>query len=99
MSIDVDSETLIPFSGEARTAFPGGKRHSLATLHRWRLSGVRGVKLETCLCGGLRYTSREAIQRFIANQNRDESPAPAITPSQRRKQAETANKVLAEQLS
>ena len=48
MSIDVDSETLIPLC-EARTAFPGGKRLALQTRHRWRLSGVRGVRLETCL--------------------------------------------------
>lgn len=96
MSIDVEHEDLIPFN-EARTAFPGGKRLSLATLHRWRLPpGVRGVQLETCVVGGLRYTSRQAIARFIAAQNRDESPAPALTAKQRRVQAESANKLLAE---
>lgn len=93
MSIDAETEELIPFA-EARTAFPGGKRLSLATLHRWRLSGVRGVRLETLLVGGLRYTSTEAIARFIAAQNRDESPAPVLTASQRRVQAETANRLL-----
>lgn len=95
MSIDVDSETLIPFC-EARSAFPGGKRLSLATLHRWRLHGVRGTKLETVLIGGSRYTSAEAISRFVRAQNVDQSPAPAITPTQRRRQAEAANKILAE---
>ena len=96
MSIDVETEDLIPFS-EARTAFPGGKRLSLATLHRWRLPpGVRGVQLETCVVGGLRYVSRQSIARFIAAQNRDESPAPAITAKQRRTQAEAANRVLQE---
>lgn len=97
MSIDVDTETLISFC-EARSAFPGGKRLSFATLHRWRLSGVRGTKLETCLVGGLRYTSREAIQRFIANQNREESPAPVITAEQRRKRAEVADQLLKDAL-
>ena len=95
MGIDTDREDLIPFC-EARTAFPGGKRLSLATLHRWRLHGVRGTKLETCLVGGLRYTSVQAIQRFVANQNRAESRAPTITASQRRKQAETADRLLQE---
>ncbi len=95
MSIDVESEDLIPFS-EARTAFPGGKKLSLATLHRWRLSGVRGVRLETCVVGGLRYCSQQAISRFIAAQNPSESPAPAITAKQRRTQAESANRVLQE---
>ncbi len=95
MSINVETEDLIPFS-EARTAFPGGKRLSLATLHRWRLSGVRGVRLETCVVGGLRYLSRESISRFLAAQNCDQTPAPAITAKQRRTQAEAANRVLQE---
>ena len=94
MAIDTDVETLISFF-DAREAFPGGKRLALATLHRWRLHGVRGTKLETCLIGGLRYTSREAISRFIERQNADESPAPSISPSQRQRQALAAQHELA----
>ena len=95
MTIDVQSETLISFS-DARSAFPGiVRRLSLATLHRWRLNGVRGVKLETVLIGGLRYTSREAIARFIAAQNADDAPAaPVITPAQRLRQSESARQEL-----
>ena len=91
MTIDVQTETVVSFS-DARSAFPGiDRRLSLATLHRWRLNGVRGVKLETVLIGGLRYTSREAISRFIQAQNADDTTAvPAITASQRRKQSESA---------
>ena len=96
MSIDTELETLLTFD-DARTAFPGDRRLSLATLHRWRLNGVRGVKLETVLIGGLRYTSREAISRFIAAQNADDVPAaPAITPTQRRRQAQAAQRALQE---
>ena len=95
MSINVETEDLIPFS-EARTAFPGGKRLSLATLHRWRMHGVRGTRLQTCLVGGLRYVSRESISRFLAEQNQDELPTPAITAGQRRTMAEAANAVLIE---
>ncbi len=36
----------------------------VSTLHRWRLKGVRGVKLETCRRGGSRCTSLQALQRF-----------------------------------
>ena len=62
MSIDIRDETLIPFQ-EAPRHIPG-KPH-LSTIHRWRLTGVRGgIKLETCLVGGRRYTSLEALQRF-----------------------------------
>ena len=88
--IDTEAETVISFA-DARSAFPGiDRRLSLATLHRWRLNGVRGVKLETVLIGGLRYTSREAITRFIAAQNAADAPAVSITPAQRRRQSEAA---------
>ena len=95
MTIDVQTETVVSFS-DARSAFPGiDRRLSLATLHRWRLNGVRGVKLETILIGGLRYTSREAIVRFIEAQNADDTPAaPAITAAQRRRQSEAARLAL-----
>jgi Protein of unknown function (DUF1580) len=39
---------------------------SLASIYRWAFKGVRGVQLETILIGGRRYTSREAVARFIA---------------------------------
>ena len=94
MSIDVDNETLFQFP-EARSEFPGDRRVSLATLHRWRQKGVRGVKLETVLIGGLRYTSREAIARFIAAQNAADAPVtPTVTPAQRRRQSEAARAAL-----
>lgn len=90
MSIDPENEHLLTLSN-ARTAFPGGKRLSLATLYRWRLpGGVRGIRLETILIGGMRYTSSEAISRFIAAQNAGEDFAHTITPSQRQRQAEAA---------
>jgi regulator of PEP synthase PpsR (kinase-PPPase family) len=95
MAILTETEQLIPFT-QAREAFPGGKRLSLATIHRWRLNGVRGTRLETILIGGSRYTSAEAIRRFIAAQNPAESPEPAITGKQRRTMAETANRILEE---
>ena len=94
MSIDTDTETLLTLC-ESRTAFPGGKRLALATLHRWKLKGVHGVRLETILIGGMRYTSREAISRFIAAQNADESTVPTISPAQRSRQAKAAQQELA----
>lgn len=87
---DLTKEVLLKLN-EARSEFPGGKRLSLATLHRWRLPGIRGVRLETVLIGGMRYTSREAIARFIAAQNAADAPVSLeITPSQRRRQSEAA---------
>jgi hypothetical protein len=91
--IDPSTEEMIPFQ-QAGRRIPGNP--SVCALHRWRISGVRGVKLDTLLCGGKRFTSAEAISRFIAAQNRDESSAPAITAKQRRTQAESANRLLIE---
>jgi len=93
MPIDSSTETIIEFD-VARTAFPGDKRLSLATLHRWRLKGIRGVRLETILVGGRRCTSREAIGRFIAEQNAGDTPTPAFSPSQRKRMAEAAQLAL-----
>ena len=92
MSIDPDTETIITL-GEACRAIPP-KGISPATMARWIQRGVRGAKLQTILIGGRRLTSREALARFFAAQNATESPAPAITAKQRRKQGETADRLL-----
>lgn len=94
MSIDVDSETLLTLAA-AREAFPGKDRVSPATIHRWRLHGVRGVRLETLLIGGQRFTSREAISRFIDQQNHPQGAVDtSVTPAKRARQSEAARTVL-----
>jgi hypothetical protein len=93
MEFDLTKETLIKF-GKAPKAVPG--RPHISTLHRWRLRGVRGVKLETCLVGGRRFTSIEAIDRFIAATTaaaNGEAP-PTRTPSQRKRAIERAEREL-----
>ena len=57
-------EKLIRFK-DAVSYLPGGLQVHYSTLHRWRIRGCRGVKLETILIGGHRYTSSEAIRRFL----------------------------------
>lgn len=101
--IDPDVEEIITFSRAARDVKPNGV--SIATFYRWDIRGVRvagsdeRVRPATILIGGRRFTSVEAMKDFFAAQNATESPAPTITPSQRQKQAETANRLLAEALS
>ena len=73
------AENLISLC-DACSAFPG-RKISLATLHRWRLRGCRGVVLETAVVGGSRFTSREAIARFLTAQN--EQPVDAMTAADR----------------
>jgi hypothetical protein len=94
MTINLATEVPIAIGQGSREVPPNGV--SGATMARWIQKGVwvksrnDYVKLETILIGGRRFTSREAIARFIAAQNTDETPAPSITPSQRRRQSETA---------
>lgn len=61
--IDVENESIITLAEAARSV-PGGAVH-VSTVHRWRMKGCRGVRLETILRGGVRFTSREALARFF----------------------------------
>ena len=76
------NEALLSLAAAGRTL--PGKPH-LSTLHRWRLRGVRGVRLETVLIGGRRYTSVEALERFSERVTTaaDGEPAPQRTNRQR----------------
>lgn len=78
MSPNLFAETPVPFSEVARH-IPG--RPHVSTLHRWRLDGVRGAKLETFLVGGRRFTTKEAIGRFLGHLN---GTAPRPTERQER---------------
>ncbi len=60
--IDLDNETLITFSQAVRM-FPG--HMSPNTVARWALHGTRGAILESIKVGRQRFTSKEAVHRFI----------------------------------
>ncbi len=101
MGIDIQTETVIGIGAGCREFPPNGIAD--ATMARFIQKGVKVkatgevVKLETFKIGGRRFTSLEAIDRFIAAQNADASPAtPAITPQQRRRQSEAARLALQE---
>jgi len=68
-----------------------------ATGWRWIKRGCRGIKLESCLIGGKRYTSLEALQRFAeATTAAADGPSSvsATTPSAGKKAEERANREL-----
>ena len=96
MAIDVETETIITIPEACRSIPPRGV--SLATFARWLQRGVGPLRIkpESILIGGRRLVSKESLTRFFAAQNAPEIPAPTITPTQRRRQAETANKILEE---
>ena len=74
MPINVNRERLLTVSAAAKSL---PERRHIATVWRWLHAGCRGVKLESVLIGGRRYTSKEAIQRFIASTSEPEGAADA----------------------
>lgn len=82
MSIDIDTEDLVRVPTEAAKLIPG--RPNASTVWRWHRRGVRGIRLETCVVGGRRFTSRAAIQRFVERVTAAaDGSAPASTPKSR----------------
>lgn len=93
--IDLMSESLLTFS-QATKYLPGNPH--ISTIHRWRLRGVRGHKLESILVGGRRFTSRQALERFAAKTTAaaDGEQPPISSPRQQRRAYETADRELRE---
>lgn len=89
--IDLTTETVFPVT-EAPKYIPG--RPSLGSCWRWVLKGVGGIKLESILIGGKRFTSVEAIQRFCDRRTAaaDGAPLPPRTPSQRQREVTAAER-------
>jgi hypothetical protein len=76
--IDIRNETIIRLE-DVRAHLPSsrrGKYLSKAVAFRWASKGVSGVLLETVKVGGARYTSVEALQRFVDALN----PAQQVGP-------------------
>ncbi|MDB4367969.1 DUF1580 domain-containing protein [Mariniblastus sp.] len=95
--IDVINEQMIPFSKVPSWCEKNiGNRPHRSTVHRWRLRGARGVKLETILVGGRRFTSREALLRFFDDSTAAESGPPIghQLDSRRRREIEKAEAYL-----
>lgn len=70
MAIDPFAEKMISLT-QAAKLFPG--RPHVATLHRW--AARRTNPLEVYRSGGRRFTSVEAVKRFLHNCN-EATPAP-----------------------
>ena len=66
-TIDLECDELIPIGELVKERLPG-KRLSPATIWRWRLKGVRGVRLESVLVGGCWCTTRAAFAEFLRAQ-------------------------------
>jgi hypothetical protein len=82
--IDIDRETMRLLT-QAPKDVPG--RPSISTLMRWARKGIRGITLETVLIGGRRYTSLEAIGRFVRRLSSSPTHPESLSPPPRSDQS------------
>ncbi|MEO9930373.1 MULTISPECIES: DUF1580 domain-containing protein [Rhodopirellula] len=66
MKIDVQNEQPITLA-EVPKYVPkrGGKKVHYSTVYRWTTKGARGRVLASVMVGGIRYTTIEAVRRFL----------------------------------
>ena len=66
MNIDFSKEQSITLS-QVPIHVPkrGGKKVHSSTIYRWATKGARGRVLESVMVGGIRYTTVEAVRRFL----------------------------------
>jgi hypothetical protein len=66
--IDRTCEHLIPLARafDKECFWPDGKPPHPATIARWARKGCRGIRLETLLIGGRRFSTVEAVGRFFS---------------------------------
>lgn len=88
MTIDLSSEDIFPVS-EAPQHIPG--RPGKASVWRWVLTGVGGIKLESILIGGKRFVSAESIQRFCDRRTAVADGAEPDAPTPRQREAEISS--------
>lgn len=86
--IDLLAETPVPIS-QAPKHYPAG-RPNISTVYRHFTRGCRGVRLETYVEGARRYTTVEAIRRFVerTTANSPGASLPPSRPTSRQREAE-----------
>jgi hypothetical protein len=79
--ISIELERLLPLGMAAAEVrrITGMKTH-ISTVYRWTTVGCRGVRLEFLLVGARRFTSREAISRFLERLTAQAQGTAAGTP-------------------
>lgn len=93
MILGIDSPDLVRLTKAGKLApVPGGV--SLATLHRWREHGIRGVKLSCIQIGQCWYTNKAAMDEFIKATNKP-APVAAETEGARKRRHATTKSELA----
>jgi hypothetical protein len=89
--IDIFKEQIRSYA-ETSKILPG-KPHC-ATIARWALKGRKGVRLESVVIGSRRFTSVEAIERFVARLNDKALPGAPRDTTQRARRDEDVERQL-----
>ncbi len=89
--IDIFKENIRSFVEASKVLH--GNPHC-GTIARWALKGRNGVRLESVVIGGRRFTSLEAISRFVARLNEKTLPAPPHAAEPRVRQDEAVEREL-----
>ena len=79
MSINIELDKLFPVAPLIEQRI--GKRPAPATIWRWRLKGINGVRLECVLCGGCWMTTAAAFAEFVRAQTANVQPALLDAPA------------------
>ena len=88
--IDVNTETLLPFSKAAKRCAV-----TIPTLYSWAFRGTKeGWRLESIKLGGKRFTSEEALERFVEAQNPDQPEEKRETRTQRKRRIDKVKEYL-----
>ena len=71
--LDEPVMTLVEAAGWLEKRF--GRRPNAATIWRWAIKGLRGVRLHTISLGRFRFTTESQLERFIEETSRSTSDA------------------------
>ncbi len=74
--IDVHEESMVAL-GDVPDLLPlrRGRKIHVTSVHRWCHRGIGGTRLEMLTIGGIAYTSREALTRFMVETTKARQPA------------------------
>jgi hypothetical protein len=93
--LDTQAEQMLPLAKLAREV-PSRRRSGRgvqpSTVWRWTTKGIKGIRLESAVIGGIRFSSREALHRFFAATTAaaDGITAPPVVRTKRQREAAIA---------
>lgn len=91
--IEYETEQIVPIS-DAPKYMPG--RPCLRSVWRYVLKGINGARLETFKVGNKRFTSVEAIRRFVDGCTNPTATAPTSSSARRQREIAKAEAELTE---